>query len=70
LWEAHARGPNGAFSPALSAAHLHDLFGALGLTRPVDGEMHQAENLSLQTPMRPIDFDSDTHQPTEVELAY
>jgi peptidoglycan/xylan/chitin deacetylase (PgdA/CDA1 family) len=70
LWEAHARGPNGAFSQALSAAHLHDLFGALGLTNPVDGEMHQPENLSAYSPICPIDFDSDTHQPTEVELAY
>jgi peptidoglycan/xylan/chitin deacetylase (PgdA/CDA1 family) len=42
LWEAHARGPDGQFSPSLSAANLHDLFGVLGLTRPVDGAMEQA----------------------------
>lgn len=42
LWEAHARGPDGHFSPSLSAANLHDLFGVLGLTRPVDGAMEQA----------------------------
>ena len=34
LWEAHARGPHGRFSPSLSAAHLHDTFGVLGLTSP------------------------------------
>jgi hypothetical protein len=39
LWEAHACGPDGKFSPALSAAQLHDLFGALGLTTPIEGEM-------------------------------
>ena len=31
--------PGGRFSPSLSAANLHDLFGALGLTHPVDGEV-------------------------------
>jgi peptidoglycan/xylan/chitin deacetylase (PgdA/CDA1 family) len=39
LWEGHARGPDGRFSAALSAAHLSDLFGDLGLTRPFDGEV-------------------------------
>jgi len=39
LWEGHARGADGNFCAALSAAHLHDLFGDLGLTRPVDGEV-------------------------------
>jgi peptidoglycan/xylan/chitin deacetylase (PgdA/CDA1 family) len=38
LWEAHARAPSGAFSPPLSAANLHDTFGSLGFTQPVDGE--------------------------------
>jgi peptidoglycan/xylan/chitin deacetylase (PgdA/CDA1 family) len=44
LWEAHARGPRGGWSPTLSAANLHDLFGALGLTTPVDGAVPQAED--------------------------
>jgi peptidoglycan/xylan/chitin deacetylase (PgdA/CDA1 family) len=39
LWEGHARGALGRWSPAISAANLHDLFGALGLTRPTDGEV-------------------------------
>jgi peptidoglycan/xylan/chitin deacetylase (PgdA/CDA1 family) len=39
LWEAHTRGADGQFSPAVSAAHLHDLFGDLRMTRPVDGEI-------------------------------
>jgi peptidoglycan/xylan/chitin deacetylase (PgdA/CDA1 family) len=39
LWEGHTRGPDGQFSPAVSAAHLHDLFGTLGMTTPVDGEV-------------------------------
>ncbi|MCU1282990.1 MAG: polysaccharide deacetylase [bacterium] len=73
LWEAHARGPAGAFSPSLSAAHLHDTFGALGFTEPVDGEVlqhdhrrqHQEDDDDHQALKR--DFDS---QPTEVELAY
>ncbi len=62
LWEAHARGPSGEFSPALSLAHLHDTFGALGLTDPVDGEVRLPER-----PLEPID---DDFTPTEVELAY
>jgi peptidoglycan/xylan/chitin deacetylase (PgdA/CDA1 family) len=57
LWEGHVRGPDGRISPALSAAHLHDLFGALGLTTPVDGAVAPAQNL-------------EPSQPTEVELAY
>jgi peptidoglycan/xylan/chitin deacetylase (PgdA/CDA1 family) len=39
LWEGHARGYDGRWSPTISAANLHDLFGWLGLTRPVDGEV-------------------------------
>jgi peptidoglycan/xylan/chitin deacetylase (PgdA/CDA1 family) len=39
LWEGHARGALGGWSSSISAANLHDLFGALGLTRPVDGEV-------------------------------
>jgi hypothetical protein len=39
LWEGHARGPGGRWSPSLSLAHMHNLFGALGLTRPLDGEV-------------------------------
>jgi peptidoglycan/xylan/chitin deacetylase (PgdA/CDA1 family) len=76
LWEAHARGPHGRFSPSLSAAHLHDLFGLLGLTAPLDGFMEQAHNKIVQlhnnertTP----DDGAQTHddpEPTEVELAY
>jgi peptidoglycan/xylan/chitin deacetylase (PgdA/CDA1 family) len=58
LWEAHARGPSGAFSPALSAAHLHDTFGALGLTAPIDGEVPSG------------DYDHEQQHSTEVELAY
>lgn len=45
LWEAHARGIDGRFSPSLSAANLHDLFGSLGLTQPLDGEV--AEELEV-----------------------
>jgi peptidoglycan/xylan/chitin deacetylase (PgdA/CDA1 family) len=63
LWEGHVRGPRGAFSAALSAAHLHDTFGTLGLTAPVDGEVAEAER------PEPLDDDLDS-QPTEVELAY
>lgn len=63
LWEGHARAPSGAFSSALSLAHLHDTFGALGLTRPVDGETEGLAN--------PLDHEHhDDSQPTEVELAY
>jgi len=57
LWDAHTRGPSGHFSPSLSAAHLLDTFGALGLTAPVDGEVAQPE-----PKLDP--------QPTEGELAY
>ena len=64
LWEAHARGPSGVFSPAISAAHLHDSFGALGLTTPVDGEVAEPD----EEPQR--DLDPNDSQPTEVELAY
>jgi peptidoglycan/xylan/chitin deacetylase (PgdA/CDA1 family) len=68
LWEAHARGPRGRFSPALSAAHLHDLFGALGLTTPIDGDVDDA------SAQQDADVVVQTHNndlaPTEVELAY
>ena len=37
LHEGHVRGAAGRYSAPLAAVHLHDLFGALGLTRPVDG---------------------------------
>ena len=37
LGEGHTRGPGGHFSAQLSLAHLHDLFGDLRLTRPVEG---------------------------------
>lgn len=76
LWEAHTRAPSGRFSPALSAAHLHDLFGALALTAPVDGEVsarpiivHPHNNPTPSRPniVRPHNNDS---QPTEVELAH
>ena len=63
LWEGHVRGPRGVFSPALSAAHLHDTFGTLGLTTPVDGAVAQA----AEPPPEPDALDP---QPTEVELAY
>ena len=39
LWEGHARGALGRWSPTISTANLHDLFGALNLTRPIDGEV-------------------------------
>jgi peptidoglycan/xylan/chitin deacetylase (PgdA/CDA1 family) len=39
LWEGHARGVDGGWSASLSQANLLDLFGALGLTRPIDGEL-------------------------------
>jgi peptidoglycan/xylan/chitin deacetylase (PgdA/CDA1 family) len=58
LWDAHTRGPSGAFSPSLSAAHLHDTFGALGLTAPIDGAIAD------------VHPQPDDSQPTEVELAY
>jgi peptidoglycan/xylan/chitin deacetylase (PgdA/CDA1 family) len=41
LWEGHTRGFSGRWSPSISAANLHDLFGELGLTRPVDGECQE-----------------------------
>ena len=37
LGEGHACGPGGRFSARMSLAHLHDLFGDLHLTRPVEG---------------------------------
>jgi peptidoglycan/xylan/chitin deacetylase (PgdA/CDA1 family) len=45
LWAGHARGPDGRWSATLSAANLHDLFGDLGLTRPVDGEVVSAKEV-------------------------
>ncbi len=62
VWEAHTRGPTGTFSSSISAANLHDTFGELGLTRPVDGEV-------ADEPERPYVPEVDS-QPTEVELAY
>ena len=56
--------PSGAFSPSLSAAHLHDTFGALGLTHPIDGEVPSP------TPPSPPNEEIIDSQPTEVELAY
>jgi peptidoglycan/xylan/chitin deacetylase (PgdA/CDA1 family) len=41
LWQAHTLGPDGRWSATVSAAHLHDLFGTLGLTTPVDGEVRK-----------------------------
>lgn len=68
LWEGHARGPSGRFSPLLSAAHLHDTFGALGLTDPVDGEVAEPGHAYAQPEQQqPSNLDP---QPTEVELAY
>jgi peptidoglycan/xylan/chitin deacetylase (PgdA/CDA1 family) len=64
LWEGHIRGPRGAFSRSLSAAHLHDTFGTLGLTAPVDGAVAQHELCEA------CDDDELDPQPTEVELAY
>jgi hypothetical protein len=43
LWEAHTAGLDGRWSRAVSAANLHDLFGELGLTQPIDGEVHKEE---------------------------
>ncbi|HEX4462845.1 MAG TPA: polysaccharide deacetylase family protein [Polyangia bacterium] len=77
LWEAHARGPDGHFSPSLSAANLHDLFGVLGLTHPVDGAMEQAGvTATTTTPTTASssdganDDETSNLPPTEVELAY
>jgi peptidoglycan/xylan/chitin deacetylase (PgdA/CDA1 family) len=85
LWEAHARGPSGGFSPALSAAHLHDLFGALGLTKPVEGNVDTGAvrpsllgvpppsprpGIAPEKPEDQGDQPNDRLPPTEVELAY
>jgi peptidoglycan/xylan/chitin deacetylase (PgdA/CDA1 family) len=86
LSEAHARRPGGRFSPALSAAQLHDLFGALGLIHPFDGEvdpalahpcapvMVQSHNkLVVQSHNKPEgspDGEPDDLAPTEVELVH
>ncbi len=73
LWEAHARGPDGHFSPSLSAANLHDLFGALGLTHPVDGAMEQAGQTTTHDAPSSDDAtaaETSNSPPTEVELAY
>ncbi len=45
LWEGHTRTPGGRYSSALSVANLQDLFGDLGMTSPVDGEVaaHQPQ---------------------------
>ncbi|MCU1278834.1 MAG: polysaccharide deacetylase, partial [bacterium] len=68
LWEAHARGPSGKFSPSLSAAHLHDTFGALGLTDPVDGEVVGGDYDHVHVPDRGRAVAEGS--PTEVEIAY
>lgn len=38
MCEGHVRGLSGAYSEARALAHLHHLYGALGLSRPVRGE--------------------------------
>ncbi|HEX2568901.1 MAG TPA: polysaccharide deacetylase family protein [Polyangia bacterium] len=38
LCEGHVRGLGGTYSEARTLAHLHHLYGALGLSRPVSGE--------------------------------
>jgi peptidoglycan/xylan/chitin deacetylase (PgdA/CDA1 family) len=76
LWEAHARGPHGRFSPALSGAHLHDLFGLLRLTTPLDGHMVQAHHEIVQLHNKERATSADVVQahnksdPAEVKLAY
>jgi peptidoglycan/xylan/chitin deacetylase (PgdA/CDA1 family) len=40
LGEAHVRGLGGMYSEARTLAHLHHLYGALGLSRPVSGEAY------------------------------
>jgi peptidoglycan/xylan/chitin deacetylase (PgdA/CDA1 family) len=77
LWEAHARSPLGRFSPSLSAAHLHDLFGALALTHPVDAEVLSRPNVIVHPHNRPppsspqiAQSHNNDAQPTEVELAH
>jgi peptidoglycan/xylan/chitin deacetylase (PgdA/CDA1 family) len=74
LWEAHARLSSGRFSASLSAAHLHDTFGALGLTDPVDGARHDdsAEDDPEAAAAEPEAAAAAVidPQPTEVELAY
>lgn len=78
LWEAHACGPSGRFSRLLSAAHLHDLFGTLALTRPVDGTMLQPPHAATPAGVSPtpssatkiVQSHNNDIQPTEVELAY
>jgi len=64
LWDAHALGPDGAFSPAVSAANLHDTFGLLGLTTPVDGSVDQPEEPQTH------EDQLDPEPTTEVEIAY
>jgi peptidoglycan/xylan/chitin deacetylase (PgdA/CDA1 family) len=50
LSEAHSRLPDGRYSAALSAAHVRDLFGDLGLTRPVDGRSEPSEGSEPPAP--------------------
>ena len=50
IHEGHLRDPLGRYSPSLAAAHLHDLFGAFGLTRPVDGQDIGAARASGEEP--------------------
>jgi hypothetical protein len=54
----------------LSAAHLHDTFGALGLTDPVDGEVEQPEVPEAAAHLDDARKPELDPQPTEVELAY
>jgi peptidoglycan/xylan/chitin deacetylase (PgdA/CDA1 family) len=41
LWENFSIGPTGRYSAALTACHLDDVFGTLGLNRPVIGHCTQ-----------------------------
>jgi peptidoglycan/xylan/chitin deacetylase (PgdA/CDA1 family) len=41
LWEGHVRGLGGDYSEARTLAHLHHLYGALALSRPVSGQTHE-----------------------------
>jgi peptidoglycan/xylan/chitin deacetylase (PgdA/CDA1 family) len=51
LWEEHVRGISGRFSRTLSAAQLHDLFGLLRLTHPVDGDQDQVSMMHMHNNM-------------------
>ena len=45
LWEGHTSGLGGGFSTALVQAHLHDLFGTIGLIRPLEGMRARPEEM-------------------------